>query len=277
MLDFRTLFLNGFICITPILNMEIKHDQHFLADESIINEIIKMSQINEEDVILEIGPGKGSLTKKLAEKGKRVIAIEIDKELKPYLEKLPKNIEIVFEDARKFLIERKNRNFNKIVSNIPYRMSEPLMHYLVFAKHVKLTILVVPKKFAEKIQKNPVFSAFLIIEIIKEIPKEAFFPIPNTSSAIISIVHRPNYEDDKDGNAFLRRKLYMQEDKKLKNGLREAIIDLYSLKNEKRLTIKEAEKIIENIGFDEKLLETKIENIPLESYMEIANKVETVI
>jgi 16S rRNA (adenine1518-N6/adenine1519-N6)-dimethyltransferase len=244
------------------------YDQHFLVDEKVIDELIRLADIKKEDVVLEIGPGTGNITKILTDKAKKVIVVELDRQFRPFLQKLPFNVEVIFDDAQKFL-SRNDLRFNKIVANIPYKICEPVMHYLNKFYSVEVAALIVPKSFVEVI-KNPIFSAFLSIKEIKDVPKEAFYPAPKTNSIMISIVHNNSKED----NLFIRRKLYLQRDKKLINGLREAIIDLYKEKHNEQLTKKKAKEIVDSLKLDENKLNKKIENLPLEIYSEIAGKIE---
>ncbi len=247
----------------------IEHDQHFCHDETILNAVIKAAHLLKKDVVLEIGPGKGDLTKKLASKVKKVIAVEIDERLKTYLQDLPQNVEVIFQDIMDIIPRRKD--FNKVVANIPYQICEPLLKYLCTAKHVQLSILTVPKGFALKAQQHPIFTAFLNIEIVQDVPKEAFTPPPKVLSAIIKIT--PHTENDV--NAFIRRKLYLQRDKKLKNGLLETIIDAYNLKHKERLPKKKAQEILDSLDLPViSLLEKPIGRLHLEDYTNLAKKVE---
>ena len=165
----------------------------------------------------------------------------------------------------------RRKDFNKVVANIPYQICEPLLKYLCTAQHVQLSLLTVPKGFAIKAQQHPIFSAFLNIEIVQEVPKEAFTPPPKVLSAIIKIT--PN--TSKDDNAFIRRKLYLQRDKKLKNGLLETIIDLHQSKHKERLPKKKAQEMMDSLDLPViSLLEKQISRLALEEYTNLAKKVE---
>ena len=247
----------------------LEHDQHFCHDETILNAVIKTAHLLKKDIVLEIGPGKGDLTKKIASKVNKVIAVEIDERLKTYLHDLPSNVEVVFQNIMNFIPQRKD--FNKVVANIPYQICEPLLKYLCTARQIQLSVLTVPKGFAVKAQQHPIFSAFLNIEIIQDVPKEAFTPPPKVLSAIIKI--NPNTQ--KDENAFIRRKLYLQRDKKLKNGLLETIIDVYQLKHKERLPKKKAQEMMDSLDLPVvSLMEKLISRLPLEEYTNLAEKVE---
>ena len=157
----------------------------------------------------------------------------------------------------------------KIISNLPYQICEPLLHYLCQTKNVELTVLTIPKRFALKAKQHPIFSTFLNIEILKEVPKTAFNPPPRVTSAVVKIT--PNTEESE--KQFIVRKMYWQRDKKLRNGLRETIIDFYGWKFYQEITKKQAEKIIDSLSnyfsWSDKLWETKIAVMPLEIYNKI--------
>src|SRR3989344_5223851 len=162
---------------TPNSNL----DQHFLVDKETISDLVKYSNIKKDDVILEIGPGFGELTKELSKKAKKIIAVDIDERFKEYLINMPKNVEIHFGNALNYLKkerEEKSRVFNKIVSSPPYNLCEQILQYLALAKHVEKTILIVPTRFSKKVQENPFFNSFFNFRVLREVPKESFDPIP---------------------------------------------------------------------------------------------------
>ncbi|MBS3121907.1 hypothetical protein J4434_03430 [Candidatus Woesearchaeota archaeon] len=271
------------------LKINPNYDQHFLVDEKAISELISAANITKKDIVLEIGSGTGNITKELAKYAQKVICVEVDSQFKQIMQTIPTANVIVIYDHAMDVLRKKAGNFNKIIANLPFSICESLLKHLIFAKYVELCVLIVPKSFAEKALQNPIFTAFLNINKLKDIAKESFYPLPDTTSVIISITHWSNYEEDNEDNkeykkeaegknnekdrAFLKRKLYMQEEKKLANGLREAIIDLYFMKYKKRLSKKDAKKIIDSFGLDVFLLETLIKDMPLEAYDKATEKV----
>jgi len=246
-------------------------DQHFLIDDKVLDLIVKAAKIKRTDTILEIGPGTGVLTQLLALHAKKIYAVDIDARFKEVVEKIP-HTEFFLMNAIDFLTKARgdgNNNFNKIISNLPYQICEPLLHYLCQTKNVELTVLTIPKRFALKAKQHPIFSTFLNIEILKEVPKTAFNPPPRVTSAVVKIT--PNTEESE--KQFIVRKMYWQRDKKLRNGLRETIIDFYGWKFYQEITKKQAEKIIDSLSnyfsWSDKLWETKIAVMPLEIYNKI--------
>jgi 16S rRNA A1518/A1519 N6-dimethyltransferase RsmA/KsgA/DIM1 with predicted DNA glycosylase/AP lyase activity len=121
------------------------------------------------------------------------------------------------------------------------------------------------------LQKHPVFSAFLSCSIIADVPKDAFLPEPGTDSVLISITHK--IDDILEHEAFIRRKLFLQKDKKLKNALRETLIGLCRLKGQ-ILTKNQARERIEKMEFSANDLEKEIDKFPPAIYADIAKKIE---
>ncbi len=212
-----------------------------MIDKNIIKKIVSLAQIQKNETVLEIGAGKGFLTKELAKKARKVIAIEIDPKMKQYL-KMDK-VDIVIGNALDILTHssRKNIHFDKIISNIPYSISEALINKLIFTKF-KLAILTVPKRFAyilktkqnsEKFSKLSILAqTFYDIEILFDVPKEAFEPKPKVNSVVISL--RPKREK------CLEKLIFLQPKRLVKNALREALCDY------KKMTKSEARKAIKS-------------------------------
>jgi 16S rRNA (adenine1518-N6/adenine1519-N6)-dimethyltransferase len=169
--------------------------QNFLVDKEVLDKILETANIQSSDIIIEVGPGIGVLTKELVKSAKEVLSIELDKTLIPILEeslKEYKNLKIIEEDALKFTPEI---NKYKIVANIPYNISSPLLNHFLQAenKPESLTLLV-QKEVAEKIcetEKQSILSLqvqfFGEAKYIKTVKPESFYPSPKVDSAIIHI------------------------------------------------------------------------------------------
>lgn len=194
-------------------------DQHFLEDEEVLKAIIKAAELSKEDTVLEIGAGKGILTKELAKHCKKVIAIEVDERLKPELGSLPKNVEVIFGNALELMEEF---SFRKIVSNIPYSISEPLLRRVLKLKPLpKLIVLMVGKDFygllTEKEGKwKIIVPLFFYIEKVCEVPRSCFNPRPGVDSIVVKVKVRGEPLAEKEQ---LLKELFLQEDKKLRNAL----------------------------------------------------------
>jgi 16S rRNA (adenine1518-N6/adenine1519-N6)-dimethyltransferase len=192
-----------------------KFSQVFLKSERILKEITDYANLNEKDIVIEIGAGYGNLTKYIAEKVKKVYAIEIDKELFLKLKKnlgTFKNIEFVNADVLKI----KFPSANKIIGNLPYEISSPITEkILIFLNEEKLrekdkdifAILMYQREFAERMIAEPGFpdysrltvlvNYFADCKILKYIPRNFFKPIPRVDSAVVKIVPKGRKKDEK--------------------------------------------------------------------------------
>lgn len=180
--------------------------QNFLIDGNILDKICDGIDLDKEDEVIEIGPGIGTLTQALAERGKKVVAIEIDKKLIPILgDTLSSydNIEVVNEDVLKLdinkLIDEKFENDKvKLAANLPYYITTPIIMKLLEDKaNLESIIVMVQKEVAERMQASPGskdYGALSIAvqyysspEIVTIVPKNVFIPKPNVDSAVIRL------------------------------------------------------------------------------------------
>jgi len=246
-----------------------KLDQHFLKDKSIIKEIINASELKFDDVVVEIGPGKGIITKELSKRAKRVIAIELDKNFKPYLDKLPNNVKIIYGNALELIT---NLKFNKIISNIPYSISEPLFKKLLKI-NLDTVVLITGKKFfelfSEKDSKWSIISKiFFDVKKVTDIPKEAFDPKPEVNSVILVLKKRKNKLTKLES---LVKEFVLQDDKKVKNAL------MLSFMRVKNLTKKEAKGIVYNLDLPPELVEKNVNHLSNRLFRLIYGKLFTKI
>lgn len=171
-----------------------EYDQFFLKDENVLREEVALAQLKKEDVVLEIGAGPGNLTEHITKKCK-VIAIEKDYAFRGLLKSLP-NTNVIFGDALEILESlRKAREqkgtpaqFNKVVSNVPYSITQDLIIELL--KHSwSIAVLVVQKEFADKLEEKEKIA--LVVEDCCEIknagkvPAKSFYPEAVDSSIIM--------------------------------------------------------------------------------------------
>ncbi len=184
--------------------------QNFLIDKNILNKIIESADIKSNDIILEVGPGIGTLTQELAQRAKKVIAVEKDKTMIEILKETLKgfnNIEIIQGDILKIdylkLIENcklKIENY-KIVANIPYYLTSPLIRmFLESVKPPHDFVLMLQKEVAQRICSKPPNMSLLAVsvqfyaeaKIISYVSKNCFWPSPKIDSAIIKITPNKN-------------------------------------------------------------------------------------
>ncbi len=238
----------------------IAKDQHFLIDQSIIHTLITSANITSNDIILEIGAGSGNITLPLSKQTTHLFAAEIDPQFFPTLQKI-NNITLIKGDILKTL--PKQKHITLVIGNIPYQLTEPLLHLLCQSRTIHKAAFILPKTFAQRMQKHIIFSSFWEIEIVQEVASSAFEPRPRGTSVIATLTRRT----DNDTSSFIIRKLYLQPTKKLKNALRETLIILYQTKN-KTLTKKEAEKTIQTLSFHS--LEKNISSLKPPEYNKIS-------
>jgi 16S rRNA (adenine1518-N6/adenine1519-N6)-dimethyltransferase len=167
--------------------------QNFLTDRNILAQEAEAAGLGKNDVVLEIGPGDGRLTRLLAEKAGKIVAIEKDKRLEKFLADLPENVEIIFGDAAKMELPA----FNKVVSNIPYSISSKIT-FILLERGFDVAVLSFQKEFAERMTAKPgskewgrlgaTVSFLAEVELLRTIPAGAFFPKPKVDSALVRIV-----------------------------------------------------------------------------------------
>lgn len=177
--------------------------QHFLNNPQIITQIIESAHISPSDTVLEIGPGEGILTQALSQKAKNIIAIELDEKLRETLEtnlSSQKNIEIVYGDILKInlpllLKDRRIKKY-KLIANIPYYITAKIIRLFLESPSVPTEmVLMIQKEVAERIVAPAGKMSKLAVsvqyyaqaEILFEVKKENFDPIPQVDSAVIKI------------------------------------------------------------------------------------------
>lgn len=219
--------------ISELKDLMFKHgfetanrDQRFLINPAVIEKEIELAELSGKETILEIGAGFGFLTRELAKKAGKVIAIEKDKNLKPVLEEVLgdyKNVEVIYEDA----LEVEFPKCDKIISNIPYSVSSAITQKILSQR--KYTVLLVQKEFAEKMMANPgednyskvsVISQFYSVpRMLQRVKSTAFRPEPKIKSAII--VCTP-VEREVDNSKYLEiaKELFRHKNKKARNVLK---------------------------------------------------------
>jgi len=179
--------------------MPTKLGQNFLKNKSIVRKIIDSANLNAEDVVLEVGPGKGILTEELAEKCKKIVAVEIDKELVKYLKdkfKGNNKIEIINIDILKADISKIVSRY-KIIANIPYYITSPIIRFFLENEFPpEEMILMVQKEVAERIVAKPGKHSILSLSVqyyadpklLFYVSRNDFDPMPDVDSAVISIL-----------------------------------------------------------------------------------------
>lgn len=261
-----------------------KLGQNFLIDDDVINKIIEASQISKDDLVIEIGPGLGTLTSKLLENAGKVIAVELDKKMITILEerfKLYNNFVLLNEDILKVdlrkLINDNILNFKKvkIVANLPYYITTPIIMKLLEDRlNIESITVMVQKEVADRITAKPgeklsgaiTYSVdyYSKAEKIVFVDKKCFIPSPEVDSEVIRLVIREKPEIELlDEETFFKiiKASFMQRRKTLINGIMNSGI------------IKDKEKIkktIEEIGLD---VNIRGEKLSIEQFANLANSI----
>ena len=218
-----------------------KFGQNFLIDTHVLDKIIRAAGVTKEDMVLEIGPGIGTMTQCLAEAAGRVVAVEIDSNLIPILKDTLKdydNITVINEDILKVDIKKLAEEYNggrpiKVVANLPYYISTPIIMGL-FESEVPIDniTVMVQKEVADRMQTGPGSKDYgalsLAVQyyaepyIVANVPPNCFIPRPNVGSAVIRLTRhqKPPVEVRDSGLMFrLIRASFNQRRKTLQNGL----------------------------------------------------------
>ena len=179
--------------------------QNFLVDDTVLEDIVNSADVNPDDEIIEIGPGFGALTRLLLDKGKNVTAIELDKKLIPILEDEFKdytNLKIINEDVLKCdMDEIIGDSEVKILANLPYYVTTPIITKLIKGKSKILSItIMIQKEVADRIAASPstkdygaltlLVSYYCGVSKVREVPPTSFIPSPKVSSTVIRLIPR---------------------------------------------------------------------------------------
>lgn len=219
-----------------------KFGQNFLIDERVLEKIISAAEVNKDDFVLEIGPGIGTMTQYLAENAREVMAVEIDKNLIPILSDTLSaydnvsilNADILKVDIAKIVEEKNGGKPVKVVANLPYYITTPIIMGL-FESHVPIDSItvMVQKEVADRMQTGPGSKDYGALslavqyyakpEIVANVPPNCFMPRPKVGSAVIRLTRHQNPPvTAKDEKLMFRiiRASFNQRRKTLANGLK---------------------------------------------------------
>ena len=253
--------------------------QNFLINQNVIGEIVNSAEIDKEDLIIEIGPGLGTLTKQLLEKAGKVICIELDERMVRILKdrfSLYENFEIINEDVLEVnlnqIIEKEKRKC-KIVANLPYYITTPIIMKLLESKlHIESITVMIQKEVAERLTAVPgeklagaiTYTVYYYCESEKilEVPPESFIPEPEVTSEVIKLNLRkvaPVEAEDIQKMFSIIKVAFMQRRKTLLNALTNG--NIFSNKQE-------AIKAFNDLSINQN---ARAEELTLEKFAELAN------
>jgi 16S rRNA (adenine1518-N6/adenine1519-N6)-dimethyltransferase len=218
-----------------------RYGQNFLIDTHVLEKIVREAGITKDDMVLEVGPGIGTMTQYLCENARKVVAVEIDKNLIPILGDTLSaydNVQVINEDILKVdikkLVEEENDGKPiKVVANLPYYITTPIIMGL-FESHVPIEsiTIMVQKEVADRMQVGPGTKDYGALslavqyyakpEIVANVPPNCFMPRPNVSSAVIRLTrHEQTPVDVKDEKIMFKiiRATFNQRRKTLQNSV----------------------------------------------------------
>lgn len=249
--------------------------QNFLINEQIIDDIVKVANVNEDDLIIEIGPGLGSLTSKLADNAKKVVAIELDQNMIEILKErfsLYKNVEIIHGDIMKVDLKEiiGEEKKVKIVANLPYYITTPIVMKLLEEnlKMESITVMV-QKEVGERFCAIPGGKEYGAItvsinyysdpKIVLDVPKDNFNPVPEVDSCVVQLKLKENHIELKDKKLFFRliKIAFSQRRKNIGNSLTGI-----------GMTKQEVKEMLEALSLD---INLRAENLSINQYAQIAN------
>lgn len=258
--------------------------QNFLIDDNILENIVTSSNVEQDDIVIEIGPGLGNLTHYILETGAKVIAFEIDNDMIAILNDrfngnenlVIQNIDILKADLNEYIMGTKGNI--RVIANLPYYITTPIIFKLLEYKDDIASITVmVQKEVADRIASVPGSKEYGVLTIntnyqadvekLFNVPNTSFIPAPNVTSAVIKIT--PNKEKEqklgiKDGRIFeeLVKKAFSERRKKMANSLSNCGLC--------GLTKAEIEEIIKNVNLKETV---RAEEVSVETFAKIANEI----
>lgn len=250
--------------------------QNFLQDKNIIDKIVNAPDYGDNNLVIEIGPGAGALTKELLKKVDRAILYEVDTRLEKILNKELStfvNYELIFDD---FLNRDVNKDISKydfdnlyIVANLPYYITTPIITKIINDKiPINEIVIMIQKEVADRFSAKPgskeygqitVFlNYFFDIDNVCNVSKNCFFPKPKVDSAVIKMKRKESNDYIKNFDVFnkLVKDSFRFKRKNIKNNLVGYDLDIIS-------------NILTKYGFD---INTRSENIPYNVFVEIANE-----
>ena len=255
-------------------NLKKKFGQNFIIDENIIDSIINKAEIDATTLVLEIGPGAGSLTYKLAKKAKNVLCYEIDVTLKEILKNNLQefnNVDIIYEDFLKANVinQIKKYNFEKlyVVANLPYYITTPILIKLIEDQiTVDKIVVMVQKEVGDRFKAKPnsrdynslsvYLNYYFNVKKLLDVSRNVFIPKPNVDSIVVEFTKKER-KKLKDEQLFFKlvRDSFKQKRKNLRNNLNGYDLD-------------KIEEVLKKYNFD---LTTRAEQLDIDIFIDIAN------
>ncbi len=254
-------------------NFKKKFGQNFIVDENIIDAIVRKSLVDKDTLVIEIGPGAGSLTSKLGTIARNVVAYEIDESLKPILENnICDNTKIIYGDFLKasILFDIKDYDYKKlyVVANLPYYITTPIIIKLIEDKiPVDKIVVMVQKEVGDRFRAVPntkdynslsiFLNYYFKVSKLMDVSRNVFVPRPNVDSIVVCFEKRSDRYFLKDEDVFFKliRDSFKQKRKTLRNNLKGYDLD-------------KVLSVLNEYGLD---LSVRAEALSIEIFVKIAN------
>lgn len=256
-------------------NFKKSFGQNFIVDKNIIDNIIKFSLVDKDTMVIEIGPGAGSLTTALAVSSKSVLCYEIDDSLKDVLSDSLKNfdnVDIIYQDFLKANVSEtlKKYNYDKlyVIANLPYYITTPIITKIIEDKlNVDKIVIMVQKEVGDRLKAQPgskdynslsiYISYYFNVKKLMDVSRNVFLPKPNVDSIVIELSKKENKYKLKNENVFFKlvRDSFVQKRKTLRNNLKAYDLNII-------------EKVLNKYGYD---LSVRAENLSIDVFVDIAN------
>lgn len=266
--------VNLSFCVMEKYNFKKKYGQNFLSNISILLNISKYANIKEDDLVIEIGPGSGNLTKELQKYNSNLLCFEIDKDLNKYLSKLEnQKTKIIYEDFLKIDISSiiSNYKYNNlyIIGNLPYYITTAIIEKILNSNVLpNKMIFMVQKEVADRFIASPKsknygsFTVFINLKYsvkkLLDVNKKEFIPVPKVDSSVVLFERKENFYELNDKKTFytLVRESFKFKRKNIRNNLKNYDLDLI-------------EEILKKYNLT---LQSRAEEMPIECFVELSNK-----
>ena len=247
--------------------------QHFLNNEEILDETMRLAEVSSEDNVIEIGPGPGVLTERLLETGCTLTSIEIDPEVCEFLRDNFPDLDLIEGDA----LEVKWPKANKVVANIPYQISSPLIDVITRNNSIDYVVILVQEEFAERLvvewesDRGSLGMCTMLdwdCTFEMRVGPHCFTPSPQVHSRLVTMSRKESPDNSKLAKLLIRQ-AFAQRRKKLRNTLSKAPKRISRVKGWHAKIYREA---IQSLDWD--LFEERPEDLEIEDWLELARLLE---
>jgi 16S rRNA (adenine1518-N6/adenine1519-N6)-dimethyltransferase len=252
--------------------------QHHVVDPTVLDKMVDYARLSREDVVLEIGAGIGNLTRLLVQRAGKIISIERDRKFVKILHEQLRglsNVQIIYGDALRIELPE----FNKVVANLPYGISSDITFRLLEHKF-ELAVLMYQWEFAERMVAKPGsddYSRLTVntyyrarVELLDEVPPEAFVPQPKVTSAIVRLGPREPPFKVSDEKIFFDvvRALFQHRRQRVRNALCHSFDEVFP----KRHLSKSERRVFINKKLSHEIAETRVIDLEPEEFGAIADR-----